>query len=199
MYRSFRADKEAEAASSHLFAEPHFDQRLIGHVALVSGDFDLVEQADRQAQRNRCFAWLQVPQPRRLRPAPVEMGRRIRAVPISPFLRLVGEGRDKLTRTFSYTDLSLRRSCRAPEITRIKAYFLSAQRGRYVQPPSIIGHAERMKPRFRKAVSIIFQDEQRLIEERLFRLRSANAMLIHALSFVPGVPVEPNNGAPIQH
>ena len=33
--------------------EPHLDQRLIGHVALVGGDLDLLEQARRQAQRNR--------------------------------------------------------------------------------------------------------------------------------------------------
>jgi len=68
-----------------------------------------------------------------------------------------------------------------------------------VQPPSIIGSTERMKTRFRQAVPVVFEDEQRLIEKRLFRLRLTDAVLIRAFSLVPGVPVEPDNGAPIQH
>lgn len=41
------------ASSPHLLRQPDLDQRLIRHIALVGLDLDPVEQADRQALRDR--------------------------------------------------------------------------------------------------------------------------------------------------
>ena len=46
-------------ALPHLRSKPHLDQRLIGHVALVGGDLDRLQQADGKPDRNRGRARLQ--------------------------------------------------------------------------------------------------------------------------------------------
>src|SRR5271165_475720 len=73
-------------ALPHLLAEPYLDQRLIRHVALMRGDLDLLQQADRKAQRNRRRARLQIGQSHRLCAAPVEIRSRILALPIGAFV-----------------------------------------------------------------------------------------------------------------
>src|SRR5580704_3177399 len=78
-------------ALPHLLAEPHLDQRLIGHVAFVGGDFDLLQQADGKTQRNRGRARLQVWKAHSLGAAPVEVRRRILALPDGALTSLAPE------------------------------------------------------------------------------------------------------------
>ena len=43
-----------------LFGQPHFDQRLVGDIALVGGDLDPFQQGHRQPQRDRRLGGLQI-------------------------------------------------------------------------------------------------------------------------------------------
>jgi hypothetical protein len=64
--------KGSSAALPYLLAKPNLDQRLVGHVAFV-GDLDLLQEAYREPERDRCRARLKVAQLKR------SAGRRSRA------------------------------------------------------------------------------------------------------------------------
>src|SRR5712692_3274842 len=71
----------------HLLGEPHLDQRLIGHVPLVGGDLDALEQILRQAQRDGRGRQLQIGETDAPRLAPVKVLRRIVTFPEFAFVR----------------------------------------------------------------------------------------------------------------
>jgi len=56
-----------------------------------------------------------------------------------------------------------------------------------------------METRFHQAVTIVFENQQRLIEENLLRLALTDAALVGALALVSGVPVETDDGSGIEH
>jgi hypothetical protein len=80
---------------AHLLRQPHLDERLIRHVALVGGDLDLVEQALRQPQRDRRRRQLQVGEADPPRLAQIEIVRGIVRLSELAFLGFALELRDR--------------------------------------------------------------------------------------------------------
>ena len=56
-----------------------------------------------------------------------------------------------------------------------------------------------METRFHQAVTIVFENQQRLIEENLLRLALTDAALVGALALVSGIPVETDDVCWIKH
>src|SRR5271163_3621740 len=76
---------------------------------------------------------------------------------------------------------------------------LPAKRESDVQPHARLGASQGVKPALVRAVALILEDEQRLIEESLLRLRPAHAMVVDAPSLVACVPIEADNARPVDH
>ena len=68
-----------------------------------------------------------------------------------------------------------------------------------MQSTSLERLSQRVKPGFGRAVALVLENEQRLIEERLLSFRLTYAMLIDALARVPSVPIEADDARPIDH
>ena len=136
----------------HLLLEPDLDQRLIGHVALVGGDLDAIEQVLRQPQRDRRGRQLEIGKARALRLAPIDIVGGVVGLPKFPLLPLrCAKSRDRLKFLVIDRALSFRFMSRA-EMIRISVLPLARSVKVDMQPPSFRRFAERLKSLLRAAV-----------------------------------------------
>jgi hypothetical protein len=81
----------------------------------------------------------------------------------------------------------------APRDDPDKASFIPKREG-HMQPAPIVSAPKGMESYFRHSVPFIQNDQKRLIKENLFRLRSADLMLVGILTRIAYIPVKARNG-----
>ncbi len=59
-----------------------------------------------------------------------------------------------------------------------------------MKQPSVVGSTQGMQSQFIEAVPDILDDQQRIIEENLFRFTLANSMLFSAFAAIALIPIE---------
>jgi hypothetical protein len=65
-----------------------------------------------------------------------------------------------------------------------------AKRESHMKQPPVVGSTQGMQSQFMDGVPNILDDQQRIIEENLFRFTLANRMLFSALAAISLIPIE---------